>query len=322
MRLYRLDQREALEAKLQQEALDAAAAREASALPPSTNDMTTMSGAANPVNGSEAAAKTNGVPSVLEPVTASNGARAGAVDDEEDQLDDDDETDQLMSDPVGPTRSPSPSVSISSSAVKKGRRAPLAGRKSDSAAQAKEKAREREVARILDAERRDQDRARLDLDDQLRANGKRGEWQLCALTVCSWLITRVLVADDQVERDFRRWQDVSRCRPLGKDRFFCRYWWFDGIGGASLVREAGSGSSGGGGGVQYGAGRLFVQGPSAEDWAFAAERARRGNKENGHGAKDASDNLEARRKREEVDEKAVLGVDEWGFYENEDEVER
>lgn len=139
-------------------------------------------------------------------------------------------------------------------------------------------------------------------------------------------------ADDWVEREFRRWQGVSRCRPLGKDRFFCRYWWFDGIGGSSLVRE-GPGP-GAGGGVQYGAGRLFVQGPSAEDWAFASGLASGKVKAGGKGkAKEAPEpaqkdeqesdgmmQLDERRRREEIDEQAVLGVDEWGFYDNEAEV--
>lgn len=151
-----------------------------------------------------------------------------------------------------------------------------------------------------------------------------------------WIL---VVTDDWVEREFRRWQGVSRCRPLGKDRFFCRYWWFDGIGCSSLVRE-GLAAGAGTGGVQYGAGRLFVQGPSAEDWRFANDLAS-GRIKAGGGrgkgkpkdvlqqidgeyarpvAEDEAVDLDERRRREEVDEKAVLSIDEWAYYDTEAEV--
>lgn len=61
--------------------------------------------------------------------------------------------------------------------------------------------------------------------------------------------------EDQIEREFRR-HSCARSRPLGKDRFFNRYWWFDGIG-APL--------QGAGGAPLYGAGRLFIQGPTDID---------------------------------------------------------
>lgn len=105
------------------------------------------------------------------------------------------------------------------------------------------------------------------------------------------------LADDLVEREFRRWQGVIRCRPLGKDRFFCRYWWFDGIGGMDLATSA------------YSTGRLFVQGPSQEDWDFITRKS---------GQEEAQ--AMARRTREEgADEDGLLGIDEWGYYESEAE---
>lgn len=108
-----------------------------------------------------------------------------------------------------------------------------------------------------------------------------------------------------MEREFRRWQGVSRCRPLGKDRFFCRYWWFDGVGGMELVSSA----AGQGAGVVYGAGRLFVQGPSQDEWDYICGKTGLGH-----------EGTYQKRLSEEGGEKAILGVEEWGFYEEEEEV--
>jgi bromodomain adjacent to zinc finger domain protein 1A len=128
--------------------------------------------------------------------------------------------------------------------------------------------------------------ATLSLEEQLRLNSER---------------------DDETEREFRRYLGVTRCRPLGRDRFHCRYWWFDGIGGMNL---AGTGK----GEVTYGTGRLFVQGPSVEDWELICDSR----KEEGDGSK----SMLERRMREEVvdDPSALLGPDEWAYYEDEDEV--
>lgn len=60
-----------------------------------------------------------------------------------------------------------------------------------------------------------------------------------------------------IERDFRKLLGGVRVKPMGKDRFYNRVWWFDGMGSASLV--------GSGGVAQYGTGRLFIQGPSEFD---------------------------------------------------------
>ena len=54
------------------------------------------------------------------------------------------------------------------------------------------------------------------------------------------------------------------------------------------------------------AGRLFVQGPSQEDWDLVCG--------------ERGEEMNERRIKEEVDPEAMLGVNEWGFYEDEEEV--
>lgn len=61
--------------------------------------------------------------------------------------------------------------------------------------------------------------------------------------------------------------------------------------------------------VLYDTGRLFVQGPSKEDWEFVKDRGEEGE-------------MEKRRIVEEGGEERVLGVDEWGYYEDAEEVSR
>ncbi|KAG1719258.1 chromatin remodeling complex protein [Suillus lakei] len=55
---------------------------------------------------------------------------------------------------------------------------------------------------------------------------------------------------EAIEREFRKLLGAVRVKPLGKDRFHNRIWWFDGMGSASLL--------GSGGVVQYGTGRIFI----------------------------------------------------------------
>ncbi|KAF7306668.1 hypothetical protein MIND_00458400 [Mycena indigotica] len=62
---------------------------------------------------------------------------------------------------------------------------------------------------------------------------------------------------EAIEREFRKLLSSIRVKPLGRDRFYNRIWWFDGMGAGSLV--------GSGGATQYQAGRLFIQGPSNID---------------------------------------------------------
>jgi bromodomain adjacent to zinc finger domain protein 1A len=99
-----------------------------------------------------------------------------------------------------------------------------------------------------------------------------------------------------IEREFRKLLGSIRVKPLGKDRFYNRIWWFDGMGSASLL--------GSGGVVQYGAGRLFIQGPSQFDLELLEKR---------------KDEVVPRRKEEEG-EQGMLGANDWGVYTDLEEV--
>ncbi|CAL1696016.1 unnamed protein product [Somion occarium] len=93
-----------------------------------------------------------------------------------------------------------------------------------------------------------------------------------------------------IERDFRKLLGAIRVKPLGRDRFYNRIWWFDGMGSASLI--------GSGGAIQYGSGRIFVQGPSEFDNEVLERR---------------DGDVKARRLEEEGEE-GMLGVGEWAVY--------
>lgn len=101
-----------------------------------------------------------------------------------------------------------------------------------------------------------------------------------------------------IERDFRKLLGGVRVKPLGKDRFHNRIWWFDGLGSASLV--------GTGGTCQYGTGRLFIQGPSDMDMDLLKVRQ-------------AEEDIEERR-REEEGEDGVLGPTDWASFSDLEEV--
>lgn len=130
--------------------------------------------------------------------------------------------------------------------------------------------------------RRETDRIRNELELQLSKNTKR---------------------DDYVETEFRRNYGVARCRPLGKDRFFNQYWWFDGIGGMSLSTSDKA---------SYSTGRLFVQGPTEADWELACNREGEG--------EEGVEILTARRELEHVNPNSTLGPNEWAYYEDEAQV--
>ena len=137
--------------------------------------------------------------------------------------------------------------------------------------------------------------AALTLEDRLRLNSER---------------------DDEVEREFRRYLNVSRCRPLGKDRFHCRYWWFDGVGSMDLVSDGAQVLRDDGDNVVYGTGRLLVQGPSEEDWEVLSDPKSKGD--------EGGKAILARRMREEVveDPSLLLGVNEWACYDDHETVRR
>ena len=97
---------------------------------------------------------------------------------------------------------------------------------------------------------------------------------------------------EQIERDFRKLLGSIRVKPLGRDRFYNRIWWFDGMGSMSLL--------GSGGSVQYGTGRIFLQGPSEHDIDILRRR---------------DEDVRARRLGEEGDE-GMLDVGEWAVYDD------
>nr|GAT49763.1 predicted protein [Mycena chlorophos] len=101
-----------------------------------------------------------------------------------------------------------------------------------------------------------------------------------------------------IEREFRKLLSTVRVKPLGKDRFFNRIWWFDGMGAGTLV--------GSGGVVQYQAARLFVQGPSDIDQELLDERT--------------DEDIEGRRKEEEGIE-GMLGAADWAVYSDVEELD-
>lgn len=101
-----------------------------------------------------------------------------------------------------------------------------------------------------------------------------------------------------IERDFRKLLGAVRVKPLGRDRFYNRVWWFDGMGAASLV--------GIGGNTQYGTGRIFIQGPSEFDMEILKQREKEGI---------------ASRRVEEEGEYGVLKSNEWAVYSELEELE-
>lgn len=102
-----------------------------------------------------------------------------------------------------------------------------------------------------------------------------------------------------IEREFRKLLGAIRVKPLGRDRFYNRIWWFDGMGSASLL--------GSGGTVQYGTGRIFIQGPSVFDQEILDRRPK-------------EDDVLGRRKVEEGEE-GMLHDGEWAVYTDLEEVD-
>ncbi|KAG2368257.1 hypothetical protein BDR07DRAFT_1605599 [Suillus spraguei] len=103
---------------------------------------------------------------------------------------------------------------------------------------------------------------------------------------------------EAIEREFRKLLGAVRVKPLGKDRFHNRIWWFDGMGSASLL--------GSGGVVQYGTGRIFIQGPSEMDLELMLKKD--------------DDEYEARRQEEEGPE-GMLAPSEWAQYAEPEELD-
>lgn len=145
--------------------------------------------------------------------------------------------------------------------------------KSQSIATAKQRA----IARTKAAEAKATLAERRKLDEELNKHEKRLEG---------------------IEREFRKLLGVSRARPLGKDRFHNRVWWFDGMGGGTLVA--------GGGQVAWGTGRIFFQGPSDADLDLMRGKG---------------DEVEVRRVEEEGEE-GMLAPGEWAYFSKTEQVGR
>ncbi|KAJ3788947.1 chromatin remodeling complex protein [Lentinula aff. detonsa] len=105
---------------------------------------------------------------------------------------------------------------------------------------------------------------------------------------------------EAIEREFRKLLGGVRVKPMGKDRFYNRIWWFDGLGSGNLV--------GSGGATQYGAGRIFIQGPSEFDLELMMRRT------------DDEVSVQVRRLEEEGQE-GMLGPSDWAVYSDIEELE-
>jgi hypothetical protein len=93
---------------------------------------------------------------------------------------------------------------------------------------------QREEARVRSQEQKLRNDARKRLDEDERAMHKK---------------------EEQVERDMRKYSN-HRIKPLGRDKFYNRYYYLDDIGGTLL----------------HGSGKLFVQSPSDTDLMVLLER--------------------------------------------------
>lgn len=98
-----------------------------------------------------------------------------------------------------------------------------------------------------------------------------------------------------IEREFRQHVGGVRAKPLGKDRFYNRIWWFDGLGSTSTNNPALG---------QYGTGRIFIQGPSEFDMDILKRR---------------EGDINARRLEEEGED-GMLGPGDWAAYSTVEEV--
>ncbi|QRV90698.1 imitation switch two complex protein [Ceratobasidium sp. AG-Ba] len=78
----------------------------------------------------------------------------------------------------------------------------------------------------------------------------------------------------EIEREFRQLLGATRMKPLGKDRFYNRVWWFDGIAGVGKPVNDGK-VKGKGKAIEkerereaQGVGRIFIQGPEKGEWEY------------------------------------------------------
>ncbi|KNE93336.1 hypothetical protein PSTG_13278 [Puccinia striiformis f. sp. tritici PST-78] len=121
---------------------------------------------------------------------------------------------------------------------------------------------------------------------------------------------------------FRQLINVFKLKPLGFDRFFLKYWWFDGIGGLE-IHPSNSDDHNEEESSKWYSGCIFVSGPTSQEWDKIS------NNFGGHHS------LLKRRMFEELGidshsltdldlagiEDALVGVDEWAIYDTEDQIE-
>lgn len=105
---------------------------------------------------------------------------------------------------------------------------------------------------------------------------------------------------EAIEREFRKLLGCIRVKPMGKDRFHNRIWWFDGLGSSVLVAS--------GGGTVWSTGRVFIQGPSELDRDLLDKR-------------EMEDGDVKKRRLEEEGVDGMLGVNEWAAYSEPEQVE-
>lgn len=105
---------------------------------------------------------------------------------------------------------------------------------------------------------------------------------------------------EAIEREFRKLLGCIRAKPMGKDRFHNRIWWFDGLGSGTLVAS--------GGGTVWSTGRVFIQGPSDVDRDLLNKR-------------EAEDGDVKKRRLEEEGDEGMLGTNEWAAYSDPEQVE-
>jgi len=105
---------------------------------------------------------------------------------------------------------------------------------------------------------------------------------------------------EAIEREFRKLLGCIRVKPMGKDRFHNRIWWFDGLGSGTLVAS--------GGGAVWSAGRVFIQGPSELDRDLLDKR-------------EVEDGDVKKRRLEDEGVDGMLDVNEWAAYSEPEQVE-
>ena len=132
---------------------------------------------------------------------------------------------------------------------------------------------------------------------------------------------------EEVDNEFRSTSGTLRLRPLGEDRFFNTYWFFDGLGSRPLQGTAANP------GGEYETGRLFVHRPHLPDPAVMSASYElisrlmedtesdlpKDERLYAQVERDISDLLADRRKEEEGEE-GVLAPGEWGAYDSVDDI--